>query len=136
MNQGSLMETKSVTASANYSTALLRAAFKAVPDEFKAPWLAAVAKLLRVKGLKAGASDRLDQAKNFDLIKSAVVENCTASLHATHSQSAGGGSTEDHSRNNSMLHHSAVQSVSAISVVSAQSPHSGTQSTSDIPSTK
>jgi hypothetical protein len=71
-----------------YSSALLRLAFKAVPDGVKSSWLIALAKTLRVKA--DGASDsKQEQSLRFEELRTAVRDNCAQSLTATHSTDGG-----------------------------------------------
>eukprot|EP00658_Telonema_sp_P-2_P058286 TRINITY_DN4675_c0_g1_i1.p1 TRINITY_DN4675_c0_g1~~TRINITY_DN4675_c0_g1_i1.p1 ORF type:complete len:113 (-),score=25.50 TRINITY_DN4675_c0_g1_i1:581-919(-) len=86
----SVADSKHVQASVSYSTALLRATFKAVPDSAKGAWLSAVAKLLRIKNFNESTSSagQTEQSARFEIIRAAVVDNCTNSLNASAASAA------------------------------------------------
>ena len=95
--QISAVDSKHIQASVTYSTALLRATFKAVPDSAKSAWLSAVAKLLRIKNFNESTSSagQTEQSARFDAIRSAVIENCTSSLNASAASTYDGGRSRE-----------------------------------------
>ena len=75
-------------ASANYAAALLRVAYKAVPDAAKGLWVTSLSKILHVKFEDEdakGGGEAVQQARRFEAVRNAVKENCLQSMSATQS---------------------------------------------------